>query len=628
MKHLATLLLLLTAALLSASNEIEFTPEGIVKFGGLEFWLAQYYKCSKDRTVDTVQRKGAVIPEAGYPKRENGVFRMKGTCRSRHSRIPVEKSFTFDLEIREVEPNVLDYKVRLFPAKGTWDHWFFLSAAFPVDDFSGREFSADGGKYRFFTETPTENLWPMPSRNTRELNMPCLSGSMTVRTDQYSMMVQDNRKWGGNNSTLRITFPKVNENEYGGTVRLIYHPPQTAKLDLRSVMNRGFADEVEGDGKGGWTDQGKENDFRIFPAGPMRCFGIPFDTIAPETNGGKSCLVMSGKQRPCFADRAELALPASAQGKRFLYLLHSAAWIPLGDVTGYLDVAYRDGSTETIPVRTNRDVANWWGNARLENAQNVWQKENRSAVVGLGMSCFELRKSDPVKLTFRRGNGPVWMILAATLADEKVSMRKEILPHIITSGSEYVPIEHYKPVKKDSILDFSAGTEKPAGKYGRVTASPDGRFSFADAPEKQLKLYGVNLCKYAAVLDRDKAELLADELSRMGYNSVRLHHIDQILFPKNVLNEKELDKVDYLISCLKKRGIYVTYDLFSARGFFNPSRPDLPQNGMTIRVLTPFDNDVFQNWADYAKVLLTHRNPLHRIDMGRGPCSRIPQSDE
>ena len=38
-------------------------------------------------------------------------------------------------------------------------------------------------------------------------------------------------------------------------------------VDFSSVANMGFADAAAGDGKGGWTDQGPENDLSMFPTG-------------------------------------------------------------------------------------------------------------------------------------------------------------------------------------------------------------------------------------------------------------------------------------------------------------------------------------------------------------------------
>jgi len=37
------------------------------------------------------------------------------------------------------------------------------------------------------------------------------------------------------------------------------------RLDLRAFVNRGFQDDVAGDGKGGWTDEGFDRDLHLFP---------------------------------------------------------------------------------------------------------------------------------------------------------------------------------------------------------------------------------------------------------------------------------------------------------------------------------------------------------------------------
>ena len=57
-------------------------------------------------------------------------------------------------------------------------------------------------------------------------------------------------------------------------------------LDLRAALNFGFADEVAGDGKGGWSDQGAENDLRQLPTGRLTCDNVSFEVVNPAANGG------------------------------------------------------------------------------------------------------------------------------------------------------------------------------------------------------------------------------------------------------------------------------------------------------------------------------------------------------
>ena len=73
-------------------------------------------------------------------------------------------------------------------------------------------------------------------------------------------------------------------------------------IDIRKACNMGFKDDVAGDQKGGWTDQGN-NDMRYFPVGTQVFNGVRFQVIDPARNNGKSCLVLKGKESPYFPGR-------------------------------------------------------------------------------------------------------------------------------------------------------------------------------------------------------------------------------------------------------------------------------------------------------------------------------------
>ena len=94
-------------------------------------------------------------------------------------------------------------------------------------------------------------------------------------------------------------------------------------VDLRSVANRAFADDVAGDGKGGWSDQGPGKDLRDFPVGRQALAGVPFDVIDAETNAGRAMLVLSrreGQNAP-----REATIPVNARATT-LALLVASAW--------------------------------------------------------------------------------------------------------------------------------------------------------------------------------------------------------------------------------------------------------------------------------------------------------------
>ena len=51
-------------------------------------------------------------------------------------------------------------------------------------------------------------------------------------------------------------------------------------VDLKPIVNMDWRDEIWGDGKGGWTDQG-DNDLRQIQVGRRLLLGIPFELIDP-----------------------------------------------------------------------------------------------------------------------------------------------------------------------------------------------------------------------------------------------------------------------------------------------------------------------------------------------------------
>jgi hypothetical protein len=111
--------------------------------------------------------------------------------------------------------------------------------------------------------------------------------------------------------------------------------------------------------------------------------------------------------------------------------------------------------------------------------------------------------------------------------------------------------------------------DAPAGKWGRMKAR-DGHFEFEQRPGQPVRFYGTNLCDKANFQEKASCERLAAQFSRMGYNSVRLHHYDRHLpRPGQPISAgfdpEKLDQFDYLFHCLKQQGLYVTIDLYTVR---------------------------------------------------------------
>jgi hypothetical protein len=188
----------------------------------------------------------------------------------------------------------------------------------------------------------------------------------------------------------------------------------------------------------------------------------------------------------------------------------------------------------------------------------------------------------------------------------------------ITAGPEWVPLNLELDVQPGTALDFSRMRfqDPPAGKHGRVIARPDGQFAFEKDPGTPRRFYGVNLCFGGQYLTHEESDRLADRFMRLGYNTVRLHHYEGLLAqgqPNTTsFNPGQLDKLDYLVAALARRGIYITTDLFTSRPVtfreIGESR-DGPVGMDHFKILIPVHPGAWENWKQFSRALLGHVNP-------------------
>jgi beta-galactosidase len=163
-------------------------------------------------------------------------------------------------------------------------------------------------------------------------------------------------------------------------------------IDLKLYCNMGFRDEIAGDGKGGWSDQG-ENDMRFFPIDLKRDEWIPgmpripfparqnfngvlFRIINPEENDYKSCIVLG-------SDEHLSSLPSEVTGikvgKKFKYLhfLHASAWASSGKEIGAYRIIYEKGGGEIVKLIDNVNIAGWWKlNENMLDSTVAWIGKN------------------------------------------------------------------------------------------------------------------------------------------------------------------------------------------------------------------------------------------------------------
>lgn len=193
-------------------------------------------------------------------------------------------------------------------------------------------------------------------------------------------------------------------------------------------------------------------------------------------------------------------------------------------------------------------------------------------------------------------------------------------------------------VKDGSILDMSNLLHKPAGAHGFLNTE-GAKFYFEDG--KEAKFWGGNMSAEACFPEKEEAELMAKRLAQAGVNLIRLHHIDvmKVWSDKYVdrslfggqnpatsreLNPEYLDKLEYLIYCLKQNGIYVFLSHASNRmiasgdGFPGPdeAKEDIMP---AFKYEGYFDPFLIELQKEYTKQLLDHVNPYTGLALKDDP---------
>jgi hypothetical protein len=167
--------------------------------------------------------------------------------------------------------------------------------------------------------------------------------------------------------------------------------------------------------------------------------------------------------------------------------------------------------------------------------------------------------------------------------------------------------------------DLSGWLHQPAGAFGAVHVREDGHLYVGDS---RIRFLGVNLCFGGAFPEKSAAEKIAARMAKFGVNCVRFHHMDGRAFPDGIrardvrhtraLDPEALDRLDYLIAELKRRGIYTNLNLLVSRPFSaaDDLPPEIEQLDWKDRhAVGFFYTPLFELQKEYAQQLLTHANP-------------------
>ena len=143
--------------------------------------------------------------------------------------------------------------------------------------------------------------------------------------------------------------------------------------------------------------------------------------------------------------------------------------------------------------------------------------------------------------------------------------------------SKWIPYPAYAESFPFDIR-FAFGNEAPAGKHGFLTVQGD-KFVFEDGTEA--RFWGANFNSALCFPTHEYTEQVANRVASAGVNIVRLHQMDadwstpnifqfkkgQRLVTTGVADPESLDRMDYLIKCLKENGVYIYMDILTYRRF-------------------------------------------------------------
>ncbi len=424
-------------------------------------------------------------------------------------------------------------------------------------------------------------------------------------------------------AVVRADFKEISEEEYAGMTQHFKY------LDISGVANRGFADDVAGDGVGGWSDQGSENDLSSFDLrGVNTLFGVEYNIIDPDKNGGKSCVVLRGQNDESVPTSAEIAVDDKIAG---VYFLHASAW--LSDIVGRYVFVYEDGSEEAVTIRGNNDVFNWWGSGTGDYTRTAWSGSNRStsSVSLYTFACSNPQPAKKVKLIRAETDGDTsyLMIVAATATDAGPYMMVDSDSNPDMSGwFAYQP--YFRGETAGTALDASYLLDAPAGNHGYIHASGENMY-FEDGTKA--RFWGVVVCN-DSIFDASKKEIddTVQTIASLGFNCVRLHHLDAGFggtiniyngrgIRDQVISEYRMDKLCYFLAKAKEKGIYWLIDQTVSK---NPREDNNIQSStysaMAAKPLAWFDAQEQQNRFKYSKDLLTWKNPYTGMTIGEDPA--------
>lgn len=199
-----------------------------------------------------------------------------------------------------------------------------------------------------------------------------------------------------------------------------------------------------------------------------------------------------------------------------------------------------------------------------------------------------------------------------------------------TAQSDMKPFVFDHRNAANSVIDLSFLLDAPAGKRGFARIA-NGHLVTGDG--KRLRLWGVNITDWTRgstmFPPKNDAPMWAATLARFGINCVRLHFLD-LAAPRGLIDAKrddtrgfdadQLDRFDFFMAELRKRGIYLNINLNVGRSYKAGDGVKDADKIRWAKGLTLFDARLIELQKEYAKQLLTHKNPYTGLEYRNDPA--------
>ncbi len=174
-------------------------------------------------------------------------------------------------------------------------------------------------------------------------------------------------------------------------------------------------------------------------------------------------------------------------------------------------------------------------------------------------------------------------------------------------------------------LSFVFEGDKPAGRHGFIGV--DGaRLVFDDKTEG--RFWGTNFNGAACFPSHSYSEKVARRLAKFGMNLVRFHQMDADFSTPNLfqftrgrripdsqrLDPTSMDRLDYLIHCLKREGVYIYMDMLTYRKFRDGDGvAEASALGPSAKPYSTFDRRLIELQKMFNEQLWSHVNPYTKL---------------